>query len=569
MVSLLEELKIKNIISIDDSWDQEKKFLEMRVSPFLTDIDLTEEEEDIIDEISLFSELKEKDEELYVKIIEKIKSLDTNLEKLELILPPTLKKFSSIEEFKNDTSLNKEELTLFIIDVDMGDGSNDSLITLLELIGEKKFNSIILVYSNSIDFLETQEKKEQYFDDNKYDYKYMALIHPIKKGEEELIKLLKERIYISYLYGKLYNFLEEKKEVDKEIYKNIYLSTDICFDNNIIKVISGGETTIDLVKKLFVTHHNKISFSKRNYVNQKEELIEASNHFFKKHLEKLEENSSEENPSEENPNYKINEKIEVSDTYSLLDISVNSYYKDIYPGDLFKFTVKRSKKNKIKYGVLVTKSCDLLIRKTEGDVKRKASKVALIMFKEEKISLGTFTTKEKLLKEEEKLQNIKNGIQNGESLFPLKVIDNTAIAMVSEKIGLEYIDDYILDLCTLNEDGIAKISDEIDQALKFKSYYSKEYFKEFNIEEKVNLEIGKTILNLFDIPQENIAEKKNELLKVILENKIKDSDYLQLKKSTNNDIEFNIERVGRIGEDKALLLYQKCLFNLSKRGIDI
>lgn len=549
MQSLLEKLNINKIISIDDSWNPEKKFLNS--SPELharnNISEYTSEEEDLIYDSSTMGELKEKNNELFFKILKDKLRKDTNLEKLEELFPNKLETFNSIEEFQ-EASL-KDEMTLFIVDIDMGKGKEDSVIQLLRIIEDKKIDFIVLVYSNSpvldINF-RTSETKKKYLEDNKYSFHYLALIHPIKKGTLDLEGEFKKSISKSYLHVKLHKFLENKKELDNEIYKNIYCSELQGFEKNLAITFKEGEGATDLIKKLFLCNHNQISYEHEKFLVARKELITAGDHYY-----------SVNNTSNE----KVHEKL----PYSIIDFSINKYYKDIYSGDLFAIETPHKKR----YGVVVSKSCDMIIRGNEKP-KRSLSKgkVALLMFDEVEIKInpisGQITRSE--IKAQQK--SIKEAMQKGQAIWPIKITGNISIGIEAKKTELEYIDDFILDLCSLDEDGKAKTNYNKEEVLKYKNHFSKKYFQQFDIKEKIDSEAKRDLMELFNSDSINVEENENKIFEILFKSRLKENTDIQYEILDNNEIKFNVTRIGRLSEDKSLLLYQKCLFDLSKRGID-
>lgn len=549
MQSLLEKLNINKIISIDDSWNPEKKFLNSTPEAHARNniSEYSYEEQDLIYESSTMSELKEKNNELFFKILKDKLEKDTNLEKLEELFPNKLETFNSIEEFQEASLEN--EMTLFIVDIDMGKGKEDSVIKLLRIIEDKNIDFIVLVYSNSpvLDKnFKTNDAKKKYLEDNDYSFHYLALIHPIKKGNLNLADEFKKSISKSYLHTKLHKFLENKKELDNEIYKNIYCSELQGFEKNLVLTFKEGEGVTDLIKKLFLCNHNQISYEHEKFLAARKELITAGDHYY-------------------TINKTSNEKIHERLPYSIIDFSINKYYKDIYSGDLFAIETPHKKR----YGVIVSKSCDMIIRGNEKP-KRSLSKgkVALLMFDEIEIQLkpidGEITRKQ--INEQQK--NINDAMQKGQAIWPIKITGDISIGMEAKKTELEYIDDFILDLCSLDEDGKAKTNYNKEDALKYKNHFSKKYFQQFDIKEKIDKEAKKDLMELFSFDSVNVEENENKIFEILFKSRLKENTDIQYEILDNNELKFNVTRIGRLSEDKSLLLYQKCLFDLSKRGID-
>lgn len=565
MERILEKMQIDNIISVDDAWDKNQLFhreMESDIWEYIDTkkIELSEAEKDYIydNNIENLNDLKIKDEKLLEKIYRPIEGNDLSLEILKETFGGKLKSCSSIVRFRDlVTALEKNKLYLFIVDINMDSSSTDFLMELLEIIESKNLKRfIIIIYSNAndiIDKLADIEKRKIYLEEKGKDFKYMTLIHPIKKRIDNKISLkneIKDNILISYLHSGLYNFLEVKKNLDREIYNNIYSSELYNFLNKTLVTIEAGETMMDLIRRLFLTVHNANSYKNEDFLEVRKNLIMAGNV-----IKELNED-------------KIDSKINKHSKYSIIDFSINKYYKDIFTGDLFKFSLKTETDEIIvKYGMIISKSCHLLLRNKGRSLHNKKVSI-LLLEREDRVEF--------LSKNNSKMKAWRDQQNSGAAIWPINVEEaepTPKFDVLVNKCKLLYIDDFILDLCTLNSEGkIILTADgrpkEIEEALKFKSYYSDKYFEKFNIFEKFNNGLKNNILKFSSKNEDNLEpEEKAKLDEILLNELCKENSNIEFK-IENNEILLEVERIGRIYEDKALLLFQKYISDVSNRGIE-
>ena len=561
MKKLLESLNIKKIVSIDDAWEEEKKIYSLNVGEYLNEanIKLTEEEEDIAYECKTFKELKEKSPELFEKIFKGKVVLDSALENLKTIFMDKISCYQSLDDFKESQPFNgleKEDSILFFVDINMNcqQPEEDSLINLINLIKKSltdRNNFCIIVYSSSdiLERLESKERKIEYLKEKEEDPCLMAFINPLKKDSEELDEKLKKLILDSTLYSNLYNFLEEKRELDKEIYNSIYFSELFNFNNKVLNVIEGGESVIDLIRRLFLINHHCKIVERGDSLIKRKNLIDITNKYFEKNKDNI-----------------IYEGFNKNTKYSITDFSINNYFKDIYTGDLFKINLK----DKEIYGLLVNKSCDLIIRK---DKRKLFNKRAALLVLEKKFLDNCNSISGKLARKHKKIRDDSN---TGKTLYPFET-DESLTYYLENKGKIIYIDDFILDMCSLNSTGKINCNcdfslPEKEKALIYKSFFSKQYFNNFKPSEYLNDDIRNDFIEFKQTSESGQLDQ----LSAAEEKVIKSSQVKYISRNnhdlkiniTEEKINFGIERIGRVHEDKTLLLYQNYLFKISNRGID-
>lgn len=555
MEQLLHQLKIQRIISIDDSWEKntEEDDLEIDVLKYCEThgIELEIEEIEEIEDLDSgnFKELKNQNIDLFNKIYQyKNREHDEALKKLEEIFSGKLKKYSSIEKFKGDLkNIDPSEFILFIIDINMekSDGEKNSVLNLLEIIEQDYKNISIVIYSNEdseIEQLQNLSKRKKFLEEKGKNIKYMTLIHPIRKGHQNLVEGLKEKVATSYLYVVLNNYLEEKKKIDNIIYNGIYCSELYEFHKKLSSVLSSGETVTDLLRRLFHSLYDKTLVASDSYLEKRKELIKTAN-IYEKNV-----NIADVEITEWSPN-------------SLIDFSINKVYKDIYSGDLFEIIID----NVTKYGIIISKSCHLILRvqKRNGreieDRSLDKKKVKMLIFNKEDISSNN------------KITAIKKEVDKGKAIWPYKVENGKSIALKTNN-EIMYFDDFLLDLATLSSTGKSEISSTFDiidaSSLEYKTKYSRGYFDKLDFNLKLNNDLKEALLKFKNKEEVELTDEENKfILKELLKDLSKQNNMLKID-NTDNKISFGLKRIGRLHDDKTLFVYQNYLFEISQRGID-
>lgn len=554
MENLLKELKINRVISIDDSWEKSDTILEEEITEYCKQHskEIRDEIEEYIFDKNIITlrELKESNEDFFNELYEDEVNGEDDLAlgKLKEVFDEKLKVYSSIKEFEeNVVSIEENEFLLFIIDINMGVNKEDSIIELLDVIENKYKKFAVVIYSHErtlIEKLNDLELRKEYLESKNKDIRYMALIHTMNKSEENLKNELMEKILHSSLYVGLHNFLETKKMLDSKIYNSIYNSELYNFEKSVLKTLEDGESIIDLMRKLFLIGHHFNFSEDQNFMEVRKTFIEISNCYKDRNQEVIIENNINENSK-----------------YSIIDYSINKSFKDIYTGDLFKINLP----DKELYGVIINRSCDMIIRKSRTPDKTigrsiNGGKVMLLIFEEINLTKKKYND----------VKNMEKRIGSGEYIFPFRFLDNGIITTLENKGKILYLDDFLLDFCTLNSEGKSSINliKNSNKNLSYKSYYSNSYFKTFKIETKLNNSIKDALIKFKNINEENLEQKdKDFILNIQIEDLIKRNNNLNIIK-IDNKLEIGLERIGRLQEDKTLAIYQNYLFNLSKRGVD-
>ncbi|MDE5758864.1 MAG: hypothetical protein K2H85_09675, partial [Allobaculum sp.] len=180
LIQMLEEYKIKNVISIDDGWgaaeDLEKKIeraglnLNVTVKDFCEtySIEIPPEEEGAYKECSyiLMEELeniREMIPKAFIIIQETLQDdIDATLKALKSILNQLDEKFNICIGGELENSYQTlDGNTLYILDKDMGSNRENEFLDYLVSITDKRktYNDLIIVYSNEVSGLLEHDKK--------------------------------------------------------------------------------------------------------------------------------------------------------------------------------------------------------------------------------------------------------------------------------------------------------------------------------------------------------------------------------------------------------------------------
>ena|GEM_PF-4184017 len=597
IVTKLKMADITNIVSIDNDWKVEKNEipLEDSLQKLISERKMSLSEE-IIRELSNDGEI-ETIKELIESPNDKLKKLRDEVQDLisrEAELQPALKSldevFTKIKEFypeikieKNyDTNVNfsqYENNCLFILDKNMGKENADIIVDSIGIINKKgqEKNDIILIYSSeNIDDYRTNQSKIAYLDKKEInDEHHNLLIYKMwaigKKGRfEELLPEMHEMLLKSMYGNALHKIIQHKLDVEQKTYSALLKIDTEELSTSIKDSFIEGDNIVQSLDRVYE------SLKKRN-----EHLI--SNDLYMKSLESLiyyeREKTDEIVQDEVEGRYrkfrdeqlkgKLRSCLDNASHYNIINYMVNNYYSDISTGDLFRF--KLYNQPDWCYGVLVTQSCNCVIRIPGTDVKevkRDAEQMQLLLLRGEEI-------KENYSADE--LKKIRNYI------WPIKINEKMLMLIPTEKTIS--IPAYVLDLCSLNSNGIANTKFDESFINKYKPYHSARYFSSFK-----ELHLGKKFIE----DGESIADQYEELLNKLYSDVISETactieceyhnrievETQKIKKAVSEktislkyNIEFlndsfKIERIGRIEPQRTLIIIQDYIYKLSKTGAE-
>jgi|LSQX01.3.fsa_nt_gb hypothetical protein len=594
IVNKLLQSNIMNIVSIDNDWSvndtQEDITTDLQEYLKIKSIQISKDEKRQIDNddiIAIEDLLKSSNEELY-SLKEKVKAqiykqgkIPETLLSLEVLLDKISEKIENIniEKFsEHHIDFGKfKGNTLFILDKKMSNSDSDIIVdSILEINKDNKDgNDIILIYSSeSIDDYKTNESKLNYLQrklgEKNSREKELLIYNMWAIGKSGIIDELALKVYemlTDSIYGNsLYNVFINKLVADEESFKKL-----IRIDTKDLS---------DLFKDSFVEGDNITQYMDRLYCTLKNEHeLNSMNHSYMKSIESLVQYEREkiDNIVSDIDSYRkfrdkqIETKLKRCRTnnshYSIVDYSVNKYYFDLSTGDLFK--LKTSEEHSY-IAMLISQSCDCVIRIPDKDIKeveRKTSKMQLLLFTFENIEENYSSNN---------LKNVHKGI------WPININNNMSIIYPTAEIIS--IDSHVLDLCTLNSNGIANIDYEEENIKKYKQYHSCRFFQEFKkkhfgeefekLKNSISLEYTNFYKKLFEDVKSEVAcdrecnfssqpRTEEDEIKRIVGDKV-----ISLKYNISfSDNKFELERIGRLELQRTLFYIQEYVYMLAKVGI--
>ncbi len=221
--------------------------------------------------------------------------------------------------------------------------------------------------------------------------------------------------------------------------------------------------------------------------------------------------------------------------YQYIDVDINIGYEDICFGDVFQLELSSFYKRKFGIsdqkviGVLITQSCDCVVRKDTG--KRKKNMLELLLFKEQNTI------------EEDKCSDL---YQN--AIFLFNYDNNTPNSYIHREqiLGVLHIDASVLDLCSLNCEGEAYLLS--DESLKNE------------IELKKPIEWNEQEAMYDNLKEEQIVEN-SPLDKRLIEER-HGLEYCAEKRK------FAIKRLGRLSYNNAHIILNGYINNIARVGKD-
>lgn len=620
VAKIIDKLKlsnIKKIVSIDDGWKPKKIEIDMSTElnsfidlkkiriPEKVKIELNNES-DIVTLEDLFSNENIKLDDFRTKILKYITpqpKLDETLLSLNTLLTEIKKEYpeiviEKISEVVVDFSINTENC-LYILDKNMGGKSIDVVaqsIFDINSSGQTK-DDIVLIYSSEsvnefqnnstkLDYIEGKNLSEK--DSNLLIYKMWAIA---KSGDfNELLPAVYKMLLKSMYGNALYRIIQFKLKVEDEAYGNLLKIDTQELSDSIKDSFIEGDNIVQTLDRVYLGLKNKIECETSNDLHM--ESIEALISYERENIEeeflRIKEESLaqatganlSEKPYEKLRNMRTKEKLMQARSerstahYNIVDYSINKVYADLATGDIFKF--KQTESGKEKFGILISQSCNCVIRILNNEninlVDRLNKQMKILILDADEIKQTISDNKMKGL-----IKYISGYI------WPVKIQDKTYILKPSDKTIS--FDDFILDLCTLNKNGKGSLNFNINEALNYKSFHSHKYFLSFkdkyfgdqfykagnyilkNYEEVLNTlynQARQEVMCTLDcINSQNNQEPFTELRTKVF------NQTISLKYSLifeNN--EFSIERIGRLEPKRTLLVIQDMVNKLSKVGAD-
>ena len=572
LIQMLKEYEIKNVISIDDGWDDTNSVKDKMEKQNLPE-DITIEEycdeyliEIVHEESSQYEIIKDrrlKDIELFVQEIPETYEeicrtlavkLDSSLQKLQIVL----EEISETGEIKvyNDVKFKDKYQklqgnSLYILDKNMGVGKEDEVIEYISDIIQirKKYNDLVIIYSAEVKDLLTHEKKLQYL--NKHDVKENELFilyqfWPLEKviDKNELITGMKKMISKS-VYGKALSQIvfNKKLSINKAFTDLVQVDID-NLDDVIIEAYIEGEKITESYESLIdsLIRRNELDLiNSSDILSCQKGLLQYGE---KRADEILKEQKIVSN-SEYNKFRKRYKKKKLQDSvhkdvmlYNIADYSVNQKYINPSMGDIYVF--KDARNNQKCAGMLISQECSIIIRKDKfiEAPMRNANELLLLLF--DIVEISESTIDDNMLK---KLDCC---------VWPIKIDEQ--ICLLKNKNKSMYIKPEILDLCSMNSDGKAKISFD-KEALQYKSVHAKEYYKYFD--SAMKKKIDNAVQTVIDA---NTIKRKDANIRKMIVSFVYGIMYRD---------NFELQRICRVNEKHSLHIIHDYLKGIEKIGLPL
>ncbi|WP_152657081.1 hypothetical protein [Oceanobacillus sp. CFH 90083] len=594
----LGNLGISHVISFDDEWSilQNKTTHENRIDDYLNDdiddfisnfaLNVTEDEffeidnqgltnvEDILqlDEGNNLDNVKQIFLEVFAgqKIIKPLEILKDVMEK---VCEGTDIQFQMFSQLSFEGIEQISGRILFLLDMNMkkiGLSKDVVIDTITTLKSRRKglFDLAIVYSHDDLHRYKQQQTKIEYIEE------YLEKDPDILKDDSDMSRLEFKHLFAYQLWG--INKTEEQKMLAEELLTTIekaalgyslhdYLESKMLLTNRAtIELLNlpekkmelllqdsfvEGEKFLDILNRTHKSILNKIELEdikeESNYKNIIKNIMKVASAKDKILLKKLN-GQNIANFSKKELESKITDKTYSGIAeYNLIDYSINHLYENLYTGDLFELTLNGE--SYIKYAVLISANCDLPLRfprVTSDGIARNESSLVLCLYEKDEI--------------ENKIKDIKNLKANENFLWPIKNgdYDDCILTPLNQFITLE---GKLLDLCTLNSEGIAALElSGIDFSKTYKNYHTIKYIDETL---KIWVEEVLTLDSYMDSSIYKGQVEKSKLLPVLAGLKY------GIKMNTDN-LSFAIKRIGRLNKETTLKVVQHNMSNLSRIGLE-
>lgn len=555
---VLKNLGINQIVSIDDDYEndvnEELKNQEILYYEKLVGFSSAEKDYLYDSGFQLVDELFEDKEETGQKILDKIitySKTEQNEKTSPLIwLENTISEIGSqtlnyiklSNSVKIDT-VNKEN-TLWILDKDMkGTDSIFKSISRIKNNFENQIN-IFAIYTHDYLLEELNQEWEKRFDylvgmgfseeiARNLAFEFYVICKPInpKMPEKTVFKKVVLGSIIGHTINSVFNemknaktnvlnqFEEFTKKVTFERLSTFRYNVENEGEHNIYKLMNNVMNLMEL------QNYQELMMKDVNYINAFKKVIS---------------NTERKNQNEERlETLKLINEEYLWNKYQYIDSDINLGFEDIQFGDTFEIELPDFYKKKFNLleskviGVIISQSCDCIVRKDTG--KRKKSMIEVLLF-EEKQGIDS--------------PSCDNLFNNGIFLFKNKDNKPSSYILNNSSIGMICIDDAILDLTSLNINGEAVIlEDDVlikEIELKKPIVWNEKSFMYENL--KMERIIGSEI-------DEKLIDVKVRLLEARYGIKYLDDKQM-----------FSLKRIGRLIYNNAHTILNNYISNISRIG---
>lgn len=555
---VLKNLGINQIVSIDDDYENDvnEELKNQEILYYEKLVGLSSAEKDYLYDsgFQLVDELFEDKEETGQKILDKIitySKTEQNKKTSPLIwLENTISEIGSqtlnyiklSNSVKIDT-INKEN-TLWILDKDMkGTDSIFKSISRIKNNFENQIN-IFAIYTHDYLLEELNQEWEKRFDylvgmgfpeeiARNLAFEFYVICKPInpKMPEKTVFKKVVLGSIIGHTINSVFNemknaktnvlnqFEEFTKKVTFERLSTFRYNVENEGEHNIYKLMNNVMNLMEL------QNYQELMMKDVNYINAFKKVIS---------------NTERKNQNEERlETLKLINEEYLWNKYQYIDSDINLGFEDIQFGDTFEIELSDFYKKKFDLleskviGVIISQSCDCIVRKDTG--KRKKSMIEVLLF-EEKQGIDS--------------PSCDNLFNNGIFLFNNKDNKPSSYILNNSSIGMICIDDAILDLTSLNINGEAVIlEDNIlikEIELKKPIVWNEKSFMYENL--KMERIIGSEI-------DEKLIDVKVRLLEARYGIKYLDDKQM-----------FSLKRIGRLIYNNAHTILNNYISNISRIG---
>lgn len=565
IVEKLRFMKINKIVSIDNDWNNQQSINFDEDINNLVDRIHPENEEIILKKISNKGYITVKD--VYeANDMDIISIIERDIERKN-VLPIAISKLNDVLkkiekygiEIERESTYSVEKLKqykencLFILDKEMDEDNKDiiklTVPKILDDANSEGFNHLIIIYSSNIgnEYNNNKDKLQyvkQNIDSEDKSNIYIYKLFAIKKSEEIFEATLNEKISDCIYGDALYHYMQIEKIKSSKIYNKI------CEINNeeITKVTNDTAIEGNNISNSIRIIQNALrrEIENQNFCDELD-VIEKLNFYQKNKLDKfVKENAhlnsnSKYNAYRKDKNKEIIQRIADSkiSMWEIIDYSINKKYEDVLTGDIYKITLNLESKEV--YAIVIQNLCDCILRYKNIDKVDRNSKngfMRILIFEKKEINPN----------------DLPNIFDDENIIYPVK---EKEIFYLQNTKNEKYFPQFILDMCTLNSNGVY-LKDYDDEIIKkYKNYYFEKYFEM----EDVNKQ--KKLIN--DDTSDAICEW-NKIIKDFAE---RDKIILPDEIKKDKDGNFLVTRLGRLNYEIILRIYQKNFFEfLDATGVD-
>lgn len=557
---VLKNLGINQIVSIDDDYEDNvnEELKNQEILYYEKIIGFSSAEKDYLYDsgFQFIEELFEDKEEIGQNILDKIVTYSKAEQKEKT--SPLIWLENTISEIGSETlnyiklsnsakidTVNKEN-TLWILDKDMkGTDSIFKSISKIKINFENQIN-IFAIYTH--DYLleelnQEWEKRFNYLEGMGFSeeiarhlaFEFYVICKPInpKKPEKAVFKKVVLGSIIGHTINSVFNemknaktnvlnqFEEFTKKVTFERLSTFRYNVENEGEHNIYKLMNNVMNLMEL------QNYQELMIKDVNYINAFKKVIS---------------NTERKNQNEERlDTLKLINEEYLWNKYQYIDSDINLGFEDIQFGDTFEIELSDFYKKKFELleskviGVVISQSCDCIVRKDIG--KRKKSMIEVLLF-EEKQSIDS--------------TSCDNLFNNGIFLFKNKDNEPLSYILNDSSIGMICIDDGILDLTSLNIDGEAFILE--DDVL----------IKEIELKKPV-------VWNEKSFMYENLKRERiigSEIDEQLIDVKVSLLEARYGIKYSDNKQKFLLKRIGRLIYNNAHTILNNYISNISRIGKD-